>query len=88
MADLRQRIVLILKECLDLPRSEVTEIQEHAQRFLASIEAGDSPDADAGGENSNGFGRRSERCRLPSRGRTRPRPGSQKFKLDREIGDI
>ncbi len=45
MADLRQGIVLILKECLDLPRSGVTEIREHAQRFLVSIEAGDSPDA-------------------------------------------
>jgi hypothetical protein len=45
MADLRQGIVLILKECLDLPRSEVIEIQEHARRLLVSIEAGDSPDA-------------------------------------------
>jgi hypothetical protein len=45
MADLRQGIVIILRECLDLPRNGVTEIQEHAQRFLASIKAGDSPDA-------------------------------------------
>ena len=44
MADLRQGIVIILRECLDLPRNGVTEIQEHAQRFLASIKAGDSPD--------------------------------------------
>ena len=45
MADLKQGIVLILKKCLDLPRGGLTEIQEHGQRFLASIEAGDSPDA-------------------------------------------
>jgi hypothetical protein len=45
MADLRQGIVIIFRECLDLPRNGVTEIQEHAQRFLASIRAGDSSDA-------------------------------------------
>ena len=45
MADLRRGIVIILREYLDLPRNGVTEIQEHAQRFRASIKAGDSPDA-------------------------------------------
>lgn len=45
MADLRQGVVIILRECLDLPRNRVTEIQKHAGHFLASIKAGDSPDA-------------------------------------------
>ena len=45
MADLRQGIVIILRECLDLPRDRVTEIQEHAARLLASIKTGQTPDA-------------------------------------------
>ena len=45
MTDLRQGIVIILGECLDLPRNRVTEIQEHAGHFLASIKAGASTDA-------------------------------------------
>ena len=45
MADLKSGIAVILKVCLELPRSRETEIQEHAARLLASIKAGDSIDA-------------------------------------------
>lgn len=45
MTDLGPGIAAILKVCLDLPRSRDSEIREHADRLLASIEAGESPES-------------------------------------------
>ena len=45
MTDFGSGIAEILKVCLELPRSRETEIREHAARLLASIKAGDPPEA-------------------------------------------
>ena len=45
MSDLSQRLSAFLTECLRLPHSRESEIQNHADRILASIKAGASTDA-------------------------------------------